>query len=511
MRGHALGLSALVCAAAPPLTSLPSVMMPRFLGLTPAAATAWLILVLTVLRFFLAVWLPLTPDEAYYWQWSRHLDASYFSKGPAVAYTIWAGTKLLGDTVLGIRFFAVLLSAGTAWQIFLLARRWYDDVSGLIAVLLLSVVPLYAVGALLMTIDPLSVFFWVWAANCFSDAVRRGRLRDWAWTGFALGCGFLAKYVNALELLAFALFLAVLPRHRPALGRPGFWTMLAVALFCTLPVWWWNARHHWTSAGQLVRRGGLDERFTLHAGTLADFLVMQAVMISPLLFIALLGTAALILWKGSRCGGVTEGELFFVLLFLSVFLFYAVIALHLRSEPNWPAVSYLGLIVALAAHTKAILDRPPARGRGFLVALYLVAWLESVTLYYMRVLPVPPNLNPTSRLLGWQEIAGHMETLQMREHADVLIGDGYKEASILSFYLPGHTVYAKRYTPPATQYDFWPPYPTAAPHRALWVTGHATPVALAAEFGSIRLVERFEILDAGHVLRRYAVYLCENR
>src|SRR5271163_2904417 len=95
---------------------------PRLLGLSPAAAAILVIALTTAFRLFFCTWLPILPDEAYYFQWSRHLDASYFSKGPAVAYTIAAGTALWGDTNLGVRFFAVMLSAGTAWQIFLLAR-----------------------------------------------------------------------------------------------------------------------------------------------------------------------------------------------------------------------------------------------------------------------------------------------------------------------------------------------------------------------------------------------------
>jgi hypothetical protein len=97
------------------------------------------------------------------------------------------------------------------------------------------------------------------------------------------------------------------------------------------------------------------------------------------------------------------------------------------------------------------------------------------------------------------------------QHADVLISDGYKEASILSFYLPGHTFYTEHTWPPATQYDFWPRFPAAPPHRALWITPDTGGGVLEQNFNSVRLVDRIEILDRGHVLRRYAVYLCENR
>src|SRR5271163_3597235 len=196
---------------------------PRFLGLSPAAAAILVIALTTAFRLFFCTWLPILPDEAYYFQWSRHLDASYFSKGPAVAYTIAAGTAIWGANNLGVRFFAVMLSAGTAWQIFLLARRWYDETTALIAVLVTNVVPLYALGAVVMTIDPLSAFFWIWAANLFSKAVMEGRTIDWLLTGFAVGSGFLAKYLNALELVSFLAFLLVVPTRRQILLKPQFW------------------------------------------------------------------------------------------------------------------------------------------------------------------------------------------------------------------------------------------------------------------------------------------------
>src|SRR5438309_8043027 len=41
--------------------------------------------------------LDLAPDEAHYWDWSRHLDWSYYSKGPLVAYLIRAACALSGS------------------------------------------------------------------------------------------------------------------------------------------------------------------------------------------------------------------------------------------------------------------------------------------------------------------------------------------------------------------------------------------------------------------------------
>src|SRR5438132_14212188 len=41
--------------------------------------------------------LDLAPDEAHYWDWSRHLDWSYYSKGPLVAYLIRASLTFTGS------------------------------------------------------------------------------------------------------------------------------------------------------------------------------------------------------------------------------------------------------------------------------------------------------------------------------------------------------------------------------------------------------------------------------
>jgi hypothetical protein len=484
---------------------------PRLGGLSASQAAIAVIGVATIFRLFYCTWLPMLPDETYYFQWSRHLDASYFSKGPAVAYTIAAGTWLFGANPFGVRFFAVMLSAGTAWQIFLLARRWYDETTALLAVLFAGVIPLYAVGAVLMTIDPLSAFFWIWAANLFSKAVQEGRWTDWLLTGFAVGSGFLAKYLNALELVAFVAFPALAPARRHLLGQARFWLMLAVTFVCTLPVLWWNAQRHWVSMAQLADRGHLHSGFHLGLSTLLGFFGLEATVVSPLLFIALMATAVIscrVLGRG-KISEANEGELLLLLLFLSVFLFYAALALHIRCEPNWPAVSYLSLLIILAGRWRSI--TASRKLSVFLSIAFCVAWLETVLLHDTRILPLPAHLDPMSRTAGWDEVAARVEILRQRENADTLLADGYKEASVLSFHLPGKPfVYALRHSPPANQFDLWPSYPVGAPHRILWITDDKPFGVAAGEFDKITPVERIEIWYRGVPLRAYQIYLCRT-
>src|SRR5215211_8099456 len=63
----------------------------------------------------------LSGDEAQYWDWSRQLDWSYYSKGPLVAYIIRASCWVFGqDTMPAVRFPAVAFGVGTSLVTYLL-------------------------------------------------------------------------------------------------------------------------------------------------------------------------------------------------------------------------------------------------------------------------------------------------------------------------------------------------------------------------------------------------------
>jgi hypothetical protein len=125
-------------------------------------------------------------------------------------------------------------------------------------------------------------------------------------------------------------------------------------------------------------------------------------------------------------------------------------------------------------------------------------------------LPMTAGIDPMSRVAGWREISGRLDALRDSHHADVLIADAYKEASVFSFYLPNQSfIYTLRHSPPANQYDMWPGYPMH--QRTLWITGEATPAALKSQFNSITWLERDEVYFRGKKLRSYDIYLCENK
>src|SRR6195952_1979945 len=81
----------------PPWSGVPDDRIGVLRGLAAAIA------VVTLIRLAMAAAVPLSPDEAYYWVWSRALAPGYLDHPPMVALWIWAGTHLAGDGALGVR------------------------------------------------------------------------------------------------------------------------------------------------------------------------------------------------------------------------------------------------------------------------------------------------------------------------------------------------------------------------------------------------------------------------
>src|ERR1700730_9472026 len=122
----------------------------------------WIFIVaLTAIRLSLLATTDLECDEAHYWMWSARLAPAYFSKGPAIAFVIRASTAGFGSHEFGVRFFSALLSACTSLLLFYFARSLFNASAWLWALIALNVIPIFNIGAFLMTIDALSIFFWL--------------------------------------------------------------------------------------------------------------------------------------------------------------------------------------------------------------------------------------------------------------------------------------------------------------------------------------------------------------
>jgi len=207
-----------------------------------------LIAVVAILRvLYLAFLCPYTliEDEAQYWVWSKMLDWSYYTKGPGVAWAIFASTSLFGNGEWAVRLPSVIASAvgacslsALAWDITRCKRTAF------FTAIAFHCVPTFLALGLLMTIDGSLVACWALAAwaswRCWGhDRRNHERTRaDVRWLlllAATIGIGTLFKYTMLLFLPGLVAWLLIWRREISPIHPLSLLACLAVLALTLAP------------------------------------------------------------------------------------------------------------------------------------------------------------------------------------------------------------------------------------------------------------------------------------
>jgi len=530
-------LPSLVCPVvhADPLVPQPGVEPVR--DPARAAARQWLrlgyvlVAVLFVARvvYLASDRIELSEDEAYQWLWSKHLALSYYSKPPLVAYAQFLGTRLWGDTELGVRFCAPLIAAGLGVLLLRFFEREVNARSGFWLVLMLNATPLMAAGSVLFTVDALSVGFWTLGMLSAWRALQAGgRTRDWAWLGFWLGCGCLSKYTALLQWVSILLLMGFWKTARRHWSRPGPYAALAINALCLAPVMWWNAQHGWVTVAHLEDRAGLTEAWRLTLRFLGDFTVSEIGLLNPVFFGGLLW-AVVAVWRRRRDHALL---MFFLAMGAPLFLGYWLYSLRARVHPNWIVPAVIPLFCLLVVYgdlrwragvrgVKRWLTLGLALGLPLVVVLHDTNLVDKLTGHYL-----PASLDPLRRVRGWSETGRVVESTRQQLAQEgkpvFVIGKHYGITGLLSFYLPGSreragrdpVVYFRSSDHPVNQFYFWRGYRDRVGQSAVYVAeakaGLEAPASLIAEFESVTSLGVREIRYRGRVMHRFELFACRG-
>ena len=415
--------------------------------------------------------LNLENDEAYQWIWSKHLALSYYSKPPMIAYTQFLGTSLWGDNEFGVRFFSPVISAVLSLLMLRFLAREASARLGLVFLLIITATPLLAVGANLMTIDPLNVLFWTMAMLAGWRAVQPdGRTSHWLWMGLGMGLGFLSKYTSLFQLLSWVVFFALWPPARAHLRRRGPYLALLVNVLCMTPVLIWNAQHDWVTITHVGDRADFGHTFHFTTRYLTDFLAQEAGLLNPVFFVGMVW-AAVAFWRTDR----RDARLVYLFsMGAPLVLAYLLQSLHARVLPNWIAPAVLPLFALMALYWDRRRESALVRrglGAGLALGLVAVALLHNTNLVRkVTGHPLPVRLDPLHRVHGWEEvarIAGEARTrLAAEGRPAFLICRHYTYTSQITFYLPEAKarvqgqplVYFEEKAEPDNQFYFLPNY-----------------------------------------------------
>jgi len=422
---------------------------------TPWQVALALVAAATLVRLAIGGILPLVPDEAYYWDWSRRLAPGYFDHPPAIALLIRSGTFLFGPTSLGVRLWPIMAAGATLVVVATMARELDGERAVVWTALLFVCMPLSAVGSMIATPDApallaTSLTLLAVMRALSSDTAERA-VRWWLLAGLALGAGLASKYTVVLVAAGVLVAIIARPRLRPVLSTPGPYLGAGVALALFAPVVLWNASHHYASF-RFQLGHGLGSGGGSALGREMELLAGQLALASPILFPLM----ALAVVRSLRRNQPDDRQALLAIVSLVVFLFFCASAMRKRVEANWPALAYIPAAALLGAWPST------ERERRWLAVGCAVAGAISVMLLAHIIHPftfVPAGEDPTAQLRGWDSLAVAVAAARAGPDSDrIWVGAGrYQDAAELAFNLRSHpTVFVPNSGGRLNQYDIWP-------------------------------------------------------
>jgi 4-amino-4-deoxy-L-arabinose transferase-like glycosyltransferase len=356
-------------------------------------------------------------DEAQYVDWARHPAFGYYSKPPALAWSIAGARAVCGEAALCVRGLAVLLYSLAAVCIFFAGRTLFGAAAGLAAAILFLLLPGIGLTGLFITTDAPLALCTAGAVLCMAQALKRGRWGWWIALGVCFGLGMLSKYSFALMIAGFLAYVVLTPARRPLLRDARLWACLLVGAALTLPNLIWNAQHGFATVSHTADISGLDEP-GLKPLRLLEYLGQQLLVFGPLTFAALLALPWL---RGDVLK--SDGGRLLGILALTMFGAFAVLALLSRTLLNWAYVAFPAAIVLVAAALVQGGYRRWLRWSLIVSVVMIVLGAHLPTFARLAGIELKRGQDPYSRTMGWRELGSGVSAAWARYPGTRLLGD----------------------------------------------------------------------------------------
>jgi len=474
---------------------------------TPLWATplfcALIVVVLTLPRALFAARFGLIADEAYYAIWSFHPGFGYYDHSPAVAWLVWLGRGVFGESPFAVRSFFILANFITCAAIYRTSHLLFGDRRIAAAAAIAYSV---SVGVLITfavaTPDGPSTMCWALCVWAVAEFTRSRNANWWLVAGAFAGLGLLSKY-TVVFLGAGLLFYLITSRER--LGWLKLWQVwvggiLALGLFA--PVIWINSQRNWNSFRFQLGRSNIHDH-ALQLGEFVRFLIEESIQLLPPLFIFMVIATVLFFARRARPLALP------LLTSAPMLAFFLFDALFGRVNPNWTAPLFPQL--AILGTWAAITIRPRNGWRWPLDVLYVLQVPLGVAIMLFayiaidtRGVPFVGHVRAFDFVYGWPDLQRKVAALAREQGVTWVDTTDYGLNGLLGYYgkmandpLPVFNTeqgYRYAYMPPMD------PAMKAAPHLLIDVGGSRVPhdaqrlTTITRDYG-------------GKALQSYRVYL----
>jgi 4-amino-4-deoxy-L-arabinose transferase-like glycosyltransferase len=497
----------------------------------PRALMLFFLLALALFRLGYIGQLPITPDEAYYWTWSRDLSVCYYDQPGMVAWVNRVFDPPWHEpSPFSVRLPAVLLSFFGSLLLYLAYRRIYPDENEAVGfIIAVSFLPITYLGGLFMVHDTVLFFFLILSYLFMFRIVRLGKKQDWYFLGLALTAALYSKFSALMPGACFALFILLSKTQRKWLARPEPYIALSMIAVLFLPVILWNYEHDWISVHavqSLTRHKELTviDRFSYFF----EYTGTQLAAYSPLIWIAVV---AALIQAIRRCWrDRSENELLLLSLSVPIWLYFFIQSFSSHVFGNWSAVGYFPALMLLS-HYCAEAIKGKTRAVFFFRKEYLFAGMGlavimvlSLTLHARYEIFRPAFERPEEKyhlekridwrldqeFLAWDQLVSLVE--RARPGTDFILARHYQIASILEFYLHDHPrVLFKASGSRGSQFDIWSDFTTRKDQDALFVDFKPIPSGIEKKFQKIIAVYApFRLMEREKTRKEFYIYRCLN-
>jgi len=400
-----------------------SVTKSKFIQLN--ALLFWAIVTIGMLIY--AMWIPVHPDEAYYWTWSQHLALSYFDGPPLTAWLLRLITALFGIHIWTLKFIAVASVSISALILYRLATLLFDYDVGLKTLIIFFFIPITQATNFVTSLDPLLMLFWSLALYLFWCWLEKPSISTSILLGITIGLGILAKYPMVLFFPCAFIFLLATTCRKYLLSYKPYLIFIIACLF-TLPIIIWNQQHQWVSLSFQWHHGA-EQAHHFTWKHVEMFFLGQLGAFNPIYFIALL-IFSIRYFKDYKY----QQTLFLLIPTILVLLIFGYFGLFNRSEANWTMPAYLSATILLAYFC----DKHP-----FSITLWLGLILNILVILLLKFPYFTPhnldNVNPVMKFYGYSETINPLvSTLTPEQTMLPIISDTYQDASEIAWNIQTH-------------------------------------------------------------------------
>jgi hypothetical protein len=492
--------------------------------------------ILFLWKLFYSLGLELIPDEAYYWEWSRHLDLSFYDQGPGVAYYIRFFTLFLGDTLFSLKLAAGLASLFTAYFVYLTAHRLGLNGLQLFWLLILSQFnPGFLGGSFLIMHD--SPLMLSWAIGIYLSVSFILTNKPWYLYGmfFALGTGALSKHSMIFFVMGILLWLIFYPSERKIFKSLHLYFGIILTGIMISGVLWWNYKTGWHNIDAIMNLRSAGGQHTVNStgklffGQLLSFSPLWFIGICISMYIWLKKNIPFLKYIGLQDKFIElplKPELAFLFWNAAAMpIFFFIMSFRKDIQANWLYPAYLPATILLA---HLIQEKPIQKIDIWILRLVQIGFFFALplgiyTLYSAKIteifhLKMEPHFIPEYKAKGFTQIAKEVQELKTQIDPDgIIVANRYQDAAILSWNLPSQPFITSINIMQKNQYNLWPSMQKGKNYFLVHIQENTCEKSfiffqpyLERMFDSVQEFPEKDIILSGNVLKRYQVWYLKN-